>query len=176
MNKNRLDLISQYKNDSLLFNFYTEYVYKSLASLNKDYKSFDKWYFEKVVPGIKLGNREIIVATNDQFLTGVSILKNSIYEKKICTLYVNPKFRKIGVGKELFESSLEILNSDFPVITVNEERVPEFSSLLNYYGFELSQVASNYYKNLSNEYVYNGVLDKPTSQKSFPKEYSLVSS
>lgn len=174
MNNNNLHMISEYKDDSLLLEYYTENIYKSLSNLNEDYSSFEKWYFEKVIPGIKKGDREIIITTNDKFITGVSILKNTIDEKKICTLRVNQQFRKNGVGKVLFEKSLETLNCDSPVITVSQERVSQFSSLLNYFGFELSQVISGYYKQTSDEYVYNGVLSETQPKLSVNPQYVLA--
>lgn len=174
MIQNYIYKISEFKEDNFLFNYHTENIYKSLSSLNQDYPNFEKWYFEKVVPGIKIGNREIIMTTSNQMISGFSILKNSYDEKKICTLRVNPEFRKNGIGKILFEKSLEVLDSDSPVITVSQERVSQFSPLLKHYGFELSQVISGYYKKSLNEYVYNGVINNTQNQQSRSPEYALA--
>jgi predicted acetyltransferase len=153
--------LSEFKNDPDLIDRHTFYLYKSLISLEKDYPGFKQWYFDKVVPGVVTGQRDIIVSHFQSNISGILILKNTEFEKKICTLRVVSRFRKKGIGKRLFRRAFEILDTDKPVITVSESRVSQFKPLLTYYGFKLSDVVKGVYLKSANEYVYNGFLDVP---------------
>ncbi|WP_140456886.1 MULTISPECIES: GNAT family N-acetyltransferase [Priestia] len=155
---NNLFLISEFKDNPVLFDYHKEKIYESLATLNKNYPEFKTWYYDKIIPGIQNGQREIIMTYDDKLISGISILKNTHSEKKICTLRVSSNYRKNGIGKILFEKSLDILNSDSPIITISENKIHQFRSLLNYYGFELSQVIPGCYVDSQDEYVYNGAL------------------
>ncbi|WP_054942602.1 hypothetical protein [Paenibacillus ihuae] len=75
MNNNSLILISDFKSSPKELNFHVENVYNSLITLNREYPGFDNWYYSKVIPELKKGSRDIIMAYNNQVLSGVSILK-----------------------------------------------------------------------------------------------------
>ena len=155
------------KMESLVSNFQVmpykteglDWIYKSLSSVIQEYPSFTSWYFKKVIPDIRQGKRDIILYSHENRLAGVSIIKVDIDEKKICTLRVFHGFRNKGIGKYLFERSFELLETEKPLITVSESRLPQFSRLFDYYGFRMNKVYPNYYKIGEKEYSFNGELN-----------------
>jgi predicted GNAT family N-acyltransferase len=157
--KYRIVLLSSLKDNKILFNNCIKHIYESLFILKKDYPNFETWYYNIVISNIVSKEREILMLYNENILVGLSILKNTKIEKKICTLCILPKFRKMGLGKILLKESLEFLNVDFPVITVSNNKVKEFNPLFKYYGFELSHIHKGFYIKNKDEYVYNGILD-----------------
>lgn len=155
---NNMFLLSSVKNDPLLFYNYLLRVYRSLSYLNAEYPFFREWYFNKVYSGVIKGERDIILARHKHAIIGVAIVKNTTHERKICTLRVSSKFRRNNVGKALFLRSMDVLDCENPVITVSDKRVAQFSPLLRYYGYKLTEVRKGYYSDKRAEYVYNGAL------------------
>nr|WP_237617462.1 GNAT family N-acetyltransferase [Pseudomonas putida] len=98
--------------------------------------------------------RKIIVAHQNGEVAGLSLLKNTVEEKKICTFYVLPEFRGYGLGGDLMSKSLQILDRNGIEITVSEERHEELSPLLSSSGFTLVSVKSDYYRNGKDEIFY----------------------
>lgn len=133
-------------------------VYRELMNLQNEYPNFKKWFFEKVVPGVFSGERIIVTVSDGDDLLGVMILKNSS-EKKICTLRVLPKFQRQGIGHLLLDYAISVLGTSNPVITVSDEHIQEFSSiLLGDYNFSLTELQAGYYRKDHTEYVFNGSL------------------
>ena len=77
----------------------------------------------------------------------------------ICTFRVKEQFRNNGVGKALFGKCLEVLDTNKPLVTIPEEKLNCFFSIIKYYGLNLEQIPPNYYRDNSCEYVFNGLLD-----------------
>jgi hypothetical protein len=138
-------------------------IYYQLCDLKIDYCEFYTWYYSKVVPQISQGTRNIVILKYGCQIAGIVITKNQL-EKKICTLRVNPKYQKNGVGKILIENAFNILETEKPIITVSDYRVFEFRRILNYYGFKLEKVYKNYYKDFRSEFSYNGLLNQGKDQ------------
>ncbi|MGE5409870.1 MAG: GNAT family N-acetyltransferase, partial [Clostridiales bacterium] len=104
-------------------------VYQELYTLNAEYSNFYSWYYQKVLPGIFDGTRTILLKLHQNNLAGISILKESLNEKKICTLRVSHNFRRTGIGKELLNQSFEELQTATPLITVSSKHLDEFRHL-----------------------------------------------
>lgn len=153
-------LISDIK-DTPSFAELTKTIYKNIVNLKYDYPDFDKWYFNKVIPDINAGHRDIIISSYKDKFSGIAILKNKQDEKKICTLYVFKDFKSRGIGKSLFEKSFELLQNDKPLITIPEHKIHQFTPLLKYYDFELTEICPDYYVIGKKEYVYNKRLSQP---------------
>ena len=132
-------------------------VYSSLSVLEAEYPNFKKWFYGKVVPELRFGTREIIVAYVSNQIAGILILKDS-NEKKICTLRVMPDFQHMGIGHAFMDFAINKLNCKHPLITVSDSHVSEFSNLFNEYGFVQTEVLPNYYVNGHSEYCFNGYL------------------
>ena len=133
-------------------------VYQELMNLQNEYPNFKKWFFEKVVPGVFSGERIIVTASDGDILLGIMVLKNSS-EKKICTLRVLPEFQRQGIGHLLLDYAISILGTSNPIITVSDDHIHEFSSiLLRDYNFSLIELQVGYYRDNHAEYVFNGSL------------------
>lgn len=134
-------------------------LYSLIQSSQVWYPRICDWYLQKFAPGLGNGSRNILMYIVDNEVAGIAFLKDEAKEKKICTFRVRDKYQNNGIGKTLFGRCLEILETDKPMITVPAERLYYFSNLFEHYDFKLEQVAQNYYRSNSSEYVFNGILD-----------------
>lgn len=134
-----------------------ERVYEMLSPLEKEYPDFEHWFYATIVPGLRVGSRKIFVASFSDEIAGVLILKDA-NEKKICTLRVLPEYRRMGVGRQLMQRAVQILNIDRPLITVSDMHLDEFKPLFAEFGFSFTAAYIDYYRQGSIEYAYNGYL------------------
>lgn len=134
-------------------------IFSKLSDLVNEYPGFENWYYQKVIPQVVDGSRIIIIAEYEGYLSGIAILKRTLFEKKICTLRVMPKYQRLGIGRELLGASCNFLGDDKPLITVSSGRLSQFNRLFKSFGFCLTDVKEGYYKADSAEYVYNGYLN-----------------
>lgn len=122
------------------------------------YPDLRKWFDEKVVFGLMNKKRIIYTVENEiNEIIGILILKNDI-EKKICTLYVNEKYRGLNIGNTLFLISFIELKDKFPVFSVSSEVIQYYNVFIEKYKFVLYKVYKDCYKKGNDEYVYNGYL------------------
>lgn len=135
---------------------------KKIEELLPVYPNILSWY-EKVIKEIKENSarREMFIVLSEKdgslSILGLMILKNSIDEKKICTLRVKEDYQRKGIGSELLEKAFEYLKTDKPLITIPEESISIFSAILKKYGFEKKEEHLGLYREGKIEYVYNGV-------------------
>lgn len=149
------------------FDKYINKIKLFLSDLVIEYPLHNKW-FKGVVKDLKEKrySREILFATNSMDeIIGVSILKRTNCEKKICTFRVAEKYQRQGIGTLLMLKSLEILETDKPIITVSESKHQEFKKLFQRFNFCLKKVYFGKYRYLTKEYCYNGVLSPETILK-----------
>lgn len=133
-----------------------------LKGLEKGYPNILKWFKEKVSFNSKLRkNREILLAIssdekqNIKFL-GFAILKDTIEEKKICTIRISEEYQRKGVGEELFRKAFEVLGTDKPLITVSENNEECFKKLFKKFGFKKIEEKKDLYAQGIKENIYNG--------------------
>ena len=138
-------------------------VYDVLRDLEKEYPSFERWYYSKVVPGLAKHEREVYVYMVDQVIAAVMILKNSATEKKICTLRVRNEYQKCGIGSELIRLAQNCLKTDYPVITVSKDKEIEFKRLFEKFGFNRYKDYDSYYRVGKIEVSYNGPIEAKDS-------------
>ena len=100
--------------------------------------------------------REIIVCEKEYEIAGVTILKSTKEEAKICTMYVAEQYRHNGLGRRLMELSLEWLKNDKPVITLDKSKEPDFAGILKHFGFVLQEENCGLYNPGKIELIYNG--------------------
>jgi hypothetical protein len=138
--------------------------------LHDCYPEFDLWMAKKVVPGISLGDRSMLVEYRRGQLAGFAIIKDDGVEKKLCCLRVLNEFKNTGLGLRLFGRAFDELNTDKPLLSVAEERLQSFQKIFDYYGFELSKEYVGRYRVGRVEYSFNGLLDVPAdfSHISYP--------
>lgn len=126
-----------------------------LSDLDKYYPNFKSWFFKKVIPDCSIDQRKIIIKKLADQIVAVAILKKSIEERKICTFRVSENAKRNGVGKELMLESLEWLQCNHPLITVNEENDSEFEYFLRKFDFQKKSVLTNLYRPNKKEVIYN---------------------
>lgn len=160
MNKNNgFEFINYSKLSPIEQKKYYNEIYLFLIKLNLEYPCFLNWYHKLFGSEFSLTQgREIILCRSGKTLAGVSILKKSAEEKKICTIRVDKRFQRLSIGKNLMELSFEWLESDKPLITVRKSMQSEFHNLFQYYGFNLEDQKRGYYRYFSTELSYNGGL------------------
>lgn len=129
-----------------------------LKDLIFEYPLHNIWYKKMINSMEKNSDREILLALENKNLLGTAILKNSDFEKKICTLKVSPCFQHKGIGKELLAKSLEVLETDKPILTVTYRKSLYFKKIFEFYGFSLESLYPGKYMPNSCELVYNGIL------------------
>ncbi|MDY6407588.1 MAG: GNAT family N-acetyltransferase [Pseudomonadota bacterium] len=124
-------------------------------SIGDTYPEYTKWFKEKFIPGLQRKERMYVIAQDDDnTLAGCVLIKNTEEEKKICTLFVDPKFQRQGLGKQLLEQTLKELG-EHPLITVSTRNLSQLSSLLKKCGFHLSAVKKGVYNSEDTEYYFN---------------------
>lgn len=129
-------------------------IFINLQSAETYYPGFTEWYYQKVLPDVICGEREIITEIRDSQIVGISIIKNN-YEKKLSTLKVMDSYQNKGLGLKLFEKSFEKLETEKPFLTVSEEKLHEFKKVFNYYGFKLTSIHDDLYRKSKKEYFFN---------------------
>lgn len=124
----------------------------------KNYPNYYNWFLKKHVPGIYAGTRDTIIAIDEdkQQIIGVSNIKLG-KEKKICTLYFEPKYRRNKLGIELTRKSIELLECDKPLITMPSTNINQFKNIIKQFNWEMTDYVENMYKEKSNEVIFNGV-------------------
>lgn len=127
----------------------------SLSDVSAFYPEFKSWLYFTFRAGMFVGERKVLVAHSDGNIAGLSLLKNSISEKKICTFYVLPEYRYEGIGRSLMHKSMQTLGHSDIGISVSEERNDELSPLLRSCGFSLDSVLSGHYRSEKSEFFYN---------------------
>lgn len=137
-------------------------VWNFLSDLDKYYLDFKCWFFNKVLPDIATGRRNILIKKSDDQIIAVAILKKHIEETKICTFRVIEDFQGNGVGTELMLESLNWLQCSKPLITVNEEHSTEFEGFLRKFDFQKTTTINGLYRPNKKEIIYNA----PTSTSS----------
>ncbi|MBQ8891993.1 MAG: hypothetical protein IJ068_03920 [Bacilli bacterium] len=124
-----------------------------LTDYNKlQYPDYYKWYYQKNLPRIIDGKGEVIFYLDGFQIVGLSMLKKSDDESKICTLLINEEYRKKGYSKLILEDSFKFLGTEKPLITIPEKRIKEFSKIIEAYKWIASEMTDEYY---TPEIVFN---------------------
>lgn len=125
----------------------------------EDYPNHFKWYWEKTVPDIFTGKREVISCIVDNNVVATSILKNDD-EKKICTFLVLDEYRRRGIATKLFELSFDYLGTTKPLASIADYKLDMFHKIINKYNWEQTEVLpKGFYNNDYEEIVFNGKIE-----------------
>jgi hypothetical protein len=119
------------KNTSINIIDYND-TFRFIEDLKVFYPDFKYWFYEKVVPGIDHGSRKILDVRRNGVIIGIAILKKDRNETKLCTLKVHQDYQNLGIGIKLFHQSFDWLETSKPLLTVNEERHPQFKRIFKY--------------------------------------------
>lgn len=117
------------------------------------YPEFDGWLNFKLLRGLKSGDRKILIVKDNGKIAGLSVLKLTQVENKICTFFVAPEHRGKGYGTKLMKSSLEHFCGSVD-ITVCEERNASLYPFLDKNGFQLTSKVEGAYRPGAKEYYY----------------------
>ena len=126
--------------------------------VKNDYPDYKNWFLNKQVTGLYDNTRNIIVAHIDGKLVGFTSLKKTDSEKKICTFYVEKRFRKNQIGSKLVEKSIEYLETEKPLITIPMDKLNEFIKIGNKYNWKVTDIIENLYRINNPEVIVNGNL------------------
>jgi hypothetical protein len=152
-------------------------VLMQIADLKDCYPEFDSWVKNKVIPGLYDGERSLLLEYRKGLLAGFAIIKDDGLEQKLCCLRVLDDYQNsYGMGVRLFKRAFDELGTEKPLLSVAEERLPAFSKIFNYFGFELGATYDGLYRVGRTEYAYNGLLDLPAkSPHASEKSSALLS-
>jgi GNAT superfamily N-acetyltransferase len=129
--------------------------------LRFSYPQFDNWFATKVIPGIRDGERTLLLERRGTVTVGLLIVKHTAFEKKLCTLRVRPDFESKGLGVRLFQTAFHLLETEQPLLSVSALAAPKFERLFRYFGFAQEAVYQGRYLPNVDEYSYNGLLELP---------------
>lgn len=107
-------------------------AYEITEETDKDYKKRSSWYWEKVVPGVLNGTRDIFLAEFNGEVAGCAILKKEEGENKICTLFVSDKYRNMGIATRLLEESFKYLYSMAKSRNISPEGISFWAYFYNF--------------------------------------------
>ncbi|MND81937.1 hypothetical protein D3C80_737490 [compost metagenome] len=125
---------------------------ETLAYLYPEIKS---WYWNIFAKGFEGHEREILIAKEKSGqLAGFSLLKNTFFEKKICTFYILPEFRESGLGRKLLPVAIDVIGGKDIGITVSESVDKFLKPLLLSNGFEFESIESGLYLPQHKEIFY----------------------
>jgi ribosomal protein S18 acetylase RimI-like enzyme len=126
-----------------------------LLHLSGDYPGIEQWFIQKVISGESAGTRNIFRIKRDNRLVALGIAKQEAGEKKICTVRVHPSYCGRGLGVRVFDHLLSWLQTSRPVLTVSERNRPQFQRLFDHYGFVITSITPNRYREGVAELGYN---------------------
>lgn len=146
------------KRDPEEFYRLVKFSHLSLRNLSGYYPSFDQWYKEKIYPGLSTGERKILLHYVNHKCSGIAILKSSSEEKKLCCLRVTSEFYGSGVGIKLFSNAFEHLETETPLLSIAEEKLPIFKRIFSHFKFEVGDEYNEIYRKKKIEISFNGLL------------------
>lgn len=145
---------------------------RSLIGLRDCYPNFENWFDSKIVPNINSGKRKLFLATQNSEFAGALILKSDLNEKKICTCFVNPKYRSNHLGLDFIRIASEELETYKLAISVSDEAKSFFMNNLNF-NFYTTKLCENHYKENMNEYFGYIMFKDPDRELKKEKKYGI---
>lgn len=134
-------------------------IYLLTEHLNETYPGYKEWFYNKQLKGCLISNRNIIfVRNNERKIIGISSLKKTEEEQKICTLFILESYRNKEIKRLLLKESFLYLETEKPLITISEENLNIFQKTIEEYCWELTEIVEGIYKKGSREFCFNGIL------------------
>ena len=152
----KIDNIKNYLSSPDFMNLANE-MYE--LTINNDYPDYKNWFYNKQIKGCLTPYRNILFIKNeDGKIIALCSLKKDASEKKICTLFVAKEYRNQGLGSLLIEEAMKYLETDKPLITISENKLPMFKNLITKYNWDLTEIALSLYSENEKEFCFNGKL------------------
>lgn len=127
-------------------------IYERTDYNTRQYQEYYKWFFQKSIPRVLDKKGDILFAMEGFRIIALANIKNTLEEKKICTLLVEEEYRKKGLGTKLLLESFSILNTSKPVITIEEGKLKEYMSFINEFNWKETSSTKIY---TNNEIIFN---------------------
>ncbi len=125
-------------------------------TISDTYPEHAQWFNDKFMHGLRnANNRAYCFAVDGTRLAGISLLKNTTTEKKLCCLFVSPDYRRMGIATKLIQASMDLLGTPKPLMTVSNNNLNQLQPLIDRFGFELSRTQTGAYRPDLVEYFYN---------------------
>ncbi len=138
----------------------TNQIYEVSHPITSYYPKHKEWYFNKQLPGVLKGTRNILFVKDQNKVIAVAFLKKDEEERKLCGIYVSEGYRGQGIARNLIKESLVYLETDKPFLTIPETKVKLFESFITKYNWNLTEIVNGIYTNNNREYCYNGIIEK----------------
>jgi len=135
---------------------HADLIWPTIEHLDLPYPGFRTWFYGKVVPGLRNGERSILVRGPISDPSGIAITKRDAHETKVCTLWVADAYRQSGLGRDLLEEAIDWCDDAQPLFTVPADQITTFSGLVERFSFvETAQICSLYRPGVV-EHIFNG--------------------
>lgn len=142
--------------DFIIKNYYNlDKIIDVLKPIKEYYPCYDTWIEEVVQKGINDSTRNIRVLENDNKIAGLSILKDTSDEKKICSLFIHPEYRGEFWIYSIFMDSLTILKTQKPVITIPEPIIKKYNGIIFSNNWKNTSIIEGRYNKNYKEYGFN---------------------
>lgn len=126
-------------------------VFNLTASMTESYPNYYDWFQKTFLTGLQQGKNAYFLAMEGSELAGCCLIKNAKDEKKICTLFVHPAYRRQGIGRSLMDRAMAHLGSDVE-ISLSSKHLASMTRLLCDFGFYLSHMEYGLYAPDQTEY------------------------
>ncbi len=125
------------------FSMAVSLIYSFTKYNEKQYPGYYKWFYEKNIPRIIKGNGDIFFFKDNEKIVAVSVVKKD-KEKKICTFFVDSKYRGLGLGRKLLKESFDYLETTKPLITIPVSKIHFFEDIIKKYSWKSNGLISEY--------------------------------
>lgn len=143
-------------------------LYAITSDIEKTYPSHKNWFYVNFIGNLlKNGQALIVFAKNSETdeISGVAFINKEIC--KLCTLFINPKYRKMGIATKLLQIS-EMSLGKKPIATVSETNYPQLKKLFEKNNYVITYKVVGYYQPGKVELCFNDfsetrILDNPST-------------
>lgn len=140
-----------------------------------EYPDYVEWFDEKVIPGLSLQERNIILIYKKNELIGFMNLKKTKKERKMSNLYIKPSFYYNTLNNKYFDKIIDIstewLETDEPIIIMPKKDYDKCAMILFLNHWNVSRILK---KDNTIYYILNGNYEFSDVEKSIKqkrKEY-----
>jgi len=141
-------------------------LYDLTSEIEKTYPSHKVWYYANFIGYLLKNNKALIIFarnSKNNEIAGVAFINKEIY--KLCTLFVNPKYRRMGIATKLLQISEDSLGKK-PFVTVSEINYPKLKKIFEKNKYILTYKVIGYYQKNIVEFCFNDfskakILDNP---------------
>lgn len=139
-------------------------AYDSTCILCQTYPSYFNWFWEKVVPTVLNGKRDLLVATKGKKVVGVLVFTYPKDTFSIDLLYVIPEFRQQGIATLLLETCFSIIKTKKPLIAISPLQLSQFDGIIKKYHWDLTQLLNTENFSTSRCVIFNGIIKQQKAQ------------